>query len=224
MKNNNTAARLIMLGAAALGAHGAHAAIIDNGTLLRGTGGSCSSCSDLDRPNYINYDDLQLDAAATLNQIDFELVLYTLSSGPTTDTSHYDFRIDIWDATRSTNYVTWDFTGADVLSATWLGERAWSFSYDLGDIVLDAGDYLIGIGGDFSAHPIGGSFYTAGATSDGTYLQYNVQGGNLLTSRAGDLPYRLTINEAMSVPAPPVLALFGLGLAGLGLSRRLQRG
>jgi len=191
-----------------------NATVIDNGSMLPSSGGSCSTCSDLDNINYMNFDTLTLSSNSTLNSIDFEINRYSQNSID----ANTDFRIDIWSGDHTTQIHQWDFNGSQLDSFSNIGSNTWTISYDLGDIDFLAGDYDIGIASDFGAHELTTSGFTAGSSSDGSYEQY--YGNNTFhTNRGGDLPFRLTINET-TVPEPGTLALLSLGLLGLSFGKR----
>ncbi|MCB1694240.1 MAG: hypothetical protein KDI19_15820, partial [Pseudomonadales bacterium] len=97
----------------------ANAQIIDNGTLLTGSGGSCSSCSPLSYLNWMNFDDLHVASDSTFNSIDFDIVLYNAG----TWNASTQFLIRLVDPSHTNIVHDWAFSGADVDSGSLISDK-----------------------------------------------------------------------------------------------------
>ena len=96
------------------------------------------------------------------------------------------------------------------------------FDYDISglSIALPAGSYWIGLNSDFTGFRSGWDNTLGGADTLAGFRLINAGNPAPGTLFGSNLAFSLTTTE--EVPEPATLALFGLGLAGLGWSRRKQ--
>lgn len=193
----------------------AYALIIDNGTMVSGNGGSCSSCNSLDT-GYLAFDNLSIASDTTLNSVDFELLDYWDSFGDYTDLT-----VEIWNTTHTIATADYNFRRSDT-GVTWSLDattKIISFGLDMGDAFIAAGEYVIGIGGDRMVVPRIIGDITQGADGSGGHTQWVYSSSTFCCgSSSTELPFRLQLGTP--VPEPTSLALCILGLAGLRFSRR----
>ena len=180
--------------------------IIDNGTDIVNTGGSCSSCGS---SGWQVFDDFTLTQSYDLDYLDIDF----------STRSYADVEFSIWSNTLSDKLFTYNYSwtaGSFITNVNSFNDNV-TVSLELGNTSLTAGTYYLSIHGTDTYVMRDGSgshlqFATSGLTDYSTQTQ-NVRGS--------DLHFRL-YSDATEVPEPSTLAIFTLGIMGL-TARRFKK-
>ena len=128
---------------------------------------------------------------------------------------------------RNTTGENYEVVGADFETAV-AGLNTFSFTADTGVADVLAGDILgLFIGTAKIDFDFGGSNFVNWCGSDGCITNTNqLDGGDIISlagGGGGGAGYRTYSANVTAVPEPSIIALFGLGLFGIGFARRRMR-
>lgn len=177
--------------------------IVDNGTDIINTGGSCSSCGT---NNWQVFEDFTLSQNEELDYLDIDF-----------STQNYDnVEFSIWNSTLSQKLFSYNYdwavgTFTTNVDSTFDNVTA---TVDLGSTSLAAGTYYLSLWGT-NTHVM--------RNGTGSHLQFQTSNlsdysAQVQNVRVSDLHFRL-YSDTTQVPEPSTIAIFALSFMGLAARR-----
>ena len=166
----------------------------------------CSSCGE----NWRTFDTFTLASNYTITQIDAELYLSNVTA----------INYSVWTEDRTTELFSQTINIGDL---TVIGSSVIDnfVSATITGLTLSAGTYALSIWDLADPSSVLGWHAVAGGSIDGSAIQCQDAFDNV-NNCVARTDQTMALHSDVSVPEPSILALLGIGLAGIGFTRKIK--